>query len=622
MLRNKNFLIWNLLLVFLAVAALLQSQLMMSWDNSWLLLMTKRWLAGGTYTKDFFDSDPPMILYIYSLPLLLAKLTGLNLIIVFRVFTFFLSFFSLFISYLLLKSIFKKDIYLRTVWILSLALIFWIVPAYEFGQRDFLIMMLLTPYLLSMIARLNNFKAVSPLMALVIGLMAGIGIGIKPYFLLIILLSEIYFIIYSKRLQNCLRVDTLTLALTLAAYVLSIYLIFPDYISTVVPFAIRLYPGGMGEPLLKMTFSYYSLFCFAVVLFGWFMPVIDGYKKIINYMSVILLGFVALYIYQRTFFYYHFLPAFYYSILLAIFNLTLLLTKSSQQLHFLPIKIACSILFLIYMMVFGSQIWLVIVFHAWAFYLFFAAIYFYTLVCLRSESLVRNFVLALVISGITVLFSNFCFVMDWYTHPFLLNLVVMIGLFAFLAPANTVEGRFENGLNAFLVAVVLAYPVYFVVASIEAEQKYDAYVSQGMLNEFLNYKKYGPIAVYSTTTRQTFPAIEYADAEYGIRFPFFWMIPTFSELQRVDAQARQDIDFTINAVAEDLNSRKPAYVFIDSNKNKAYLKVPFDYLIFLNQSKNFQTAWANYQYVGEFSIPDEIFSNKYAAKFSIYKRVR
>ncbi len=619
MLRNKNFFLGSALLFILALAVLLQFQLMLSWDNSWLLLMTKRWLAGGTYTKDFFDTDPPMILYVYSLPVLLAKVA--NLVLIFKAYVFCIGFVSLFLAYQLLMSIFKKDSYLRYLWLLSLALIFWIVPTFEFGQRDCLIVMLLTPYLLSVLARMSGDKSITPGMPLMLGVLAAVGIGIKPYFLIIVLLSEIYLVIYTRRLLNCLRIDTVTMALTLIGYLVSVYWLFPDYISTVLPFAWRLYPGGMGEPLFKMIFSYGSVFCFTVMVFSWFMPAIEGDKNISNYLTVILLGFTALFIYQRNFFYYHFLPAFSYALLLIIFNSTLLLTKSSPSQRYLMAKIAGSVLFTIFIIVFARPIWTLLYFQPWVFYSFFAGIFFTILCCERHDAVVRNVVIALVLTGIGALVSKFCHFMDWYSQPFLFNVAALILLFALFAPGETKARHFEHAWQAFLVAVAFAYPVYYVFSTADAGYRNDKHIRQSIESQYKKYKLFGPISVFTTQMSSTFPALDYAGAEYASRFPFFWMLPTLVAAQASNAQTQQDITFTIDAVAADLTNRKPAYVFIDAKPKKAYLKTPFDYLDFFKQNKNFQAAWTNYRYAGTFTIPCELFENQNDVNFIIYQRI-
>jgi hypothetical protein len=67
-------------LFFLAIACVfiiggfVQNDAIFSWDVSWLLEVTKRWLNGGTYGKDFFENNPPLILYLYAPAVLGAKL--------------------------------------------------------------------------------------------------------------------------------------------------------------------------------------------------------------------------------------------------------------------------------------------------------------------------------------------------------------------------------------------------------------------------------------------------------------------------------------------------------------------------------------------------------------------
>ncbi len=62
----------------------LQSALFLNYDVSWLMHASERLLAGGTYSRDFFETNPPLILYLYLPPVIFSKIFAFNLVLLFR----------------------------------------------------------------------------------------------------------------------------------------------------------------------------------------------------------------------------------------------------------------------------------------------------------------------------------------------------------------------------------------------------------------------------------------------------------------------------------------------------------------------------------------------------------
>jgi hypothetical protein len=84
--NRKNWILCCSVLICFGVAWLTQSSLMFNSDASWLMLATKRWLTGGNYTHDFFEINPPMILYIYTPAVYLADLLHSSAAIALRIY--------------------------------------------------------------------------------------------------------------------------------------------------------------------------------------------------------------------------------------------------------------------------------------------------------------------------------------------------------------------------------------------------------------------------------------------------------------------------------------------------------------------------------------------------------
>ena len=78
MMFSKNKIAFPLLIMILAVMGyVLQSIIPLNSDVASLLFDTKLFIHGGTYVKDFFETNPPMIFLIYSPVVIAANLTSL-----------------------------------------------------------------------------------------------------------------------------------------------------------------------------------------------------------------------------------------------------------------------------------------------------------------------------------------------------------------------------------------------------------------------------------------------------------------------------------------------------------------------------------------------------------------
>src|SRR3990167_10746289 len=80
-------------------AWMIQAHLLLNWDVSWLMLETGRLLRGGKYVTDFFEINPPLILYLYIPPVILNKIFSINIILALRLYIFFLTSGSLYFCF-------------------------------------------------------------------------------------------------------------------------------------------------------------------------------------------------------------------------------------------------------------------------------------------------------------------------------------------------------------------------------------------------------------------------------------------------------------------------------------------------------------------------------------------
>ena len=211
-------------------------------DQMWFLYMAGRVLHGThLYGPQLFDSNPPLIVWLSAVPTALAAWLHLPSTAVAKLLVVGIEAAVATICLMQLKAL-RPTLSRTALWALAFAyvVVFAIMPARDFGQRDHLLAVLCLPYLLAAAMAvegipLARWKAVS------IGIAAGIGLSLKPHQLLVpigveaIVLWKGYTRHRSKELRflSCLRPELLTLCLTCAAYLAAIRILTPDYLTQV-----------------------------------------------------------------------------------------------------------------------------------------------------------------------------------------------------------------------------------------------------------------------------------------------------------------------------------------------------------------------------------------------------
>ncbi|UCG32170.1 MAG: hypothetical protein JSU68_10945 [Phycisphaerales bacterium] len=153
-------------------------------DVAWYNYAAARVLDGGTLYVDVIDLNPPLIVYLHMPPVLLARALGCAEIPTLMAYISFVVLISLGLSYWVLRrwDCFDSQIF-RRLFFLGLMIALVAVPGLAFGQREHLMLVMLVPYVLAAGGRAAGVQFPRLLM-LVIGLWAGVGLALKPYFLL------------------------------------------------------------------------------------------------------------------------------------------------------------------------------------------------------------------------------------------------------------------------------------------------------------------------------------------------------------------------------------------------------------------------------------------------------
>ncbi|MGD9108842.1 MAG: hypothetical protein PVI75_06740 [Gammaproteobacteria bacterium] len=320
---------WLVICCFFVIAILMQSSIFCNTDARWLLHATAKFISGGKYYHDFFETNPPMILYLNIPLVLLEKFLRLPFGFIFRAYVFLLAVFSLAICSVLLKKIYHdRPKWMLRIFICALTYVFVILPAHTFGEREHLALLLTVPYFFLVVLRGSNYK-ISIKLAVLIGVLAGCGFAIKPYFVIPFGLVELYLMFGNKKLFSWLRLETLIIIGILILYLAAIFIFTPEYITQVVPLAWQFYFSAVGKPYIYVFSSIWMIFfllssgCFVL-----FYELVEQ-QKFVVIMFLASAGFICAYVLQHTMWFYHALPSYAFSLLL--------LVQLLQEIIFKPI---------------------------------------------------------------------------------------------------------------------------------------------------------------------------------------------------------------------------------------------------------------------------------------------
>lgn len=629
LITKQDFFSYSFIALLFIAAWVLQDHLFLNWDVSWLIQASEKSLKGGTFSNDYFSPNPPMILYLYTPSVFISQFLHISIPIAFRSYIFFLAFVSFLICNSLANDIFKKeDSFLKHTFLITLIILFIILPMHQLGQRDHLLFILSMPYLLKAAYQLQTNSNHSRL-SVTIGLLAGLGFAVKPQFLITPILIELYFIFCKRNLFAWLRAETITIMGVLIFYVIMLFICYQDFSLIIVPYLLKTYYHHIGLPLHYLIFNSRAISCYLPIAIYIALYKRIGYNYLNSILIIALISFLLSYFSQHTIFLHHIIPAISMAILLLALQFFSFISVQPKKIDYMImiVPMILSIMFLFYR---AYGIWTTSVFNPALFFCFFGVLFFVILYVNDAQKQISKILFSVLI---ILSFSFICSYpllssLDPFTFPFCIITMILCFILILIninkaknASDKTTKKLFHQVFTVILGMLIFAYPVfnsYYLYLSGKAYKE----VALDKLIKFMKTQDpHQSIYVLSTIANIASPLTYYTSSTLAQRVDCLWMINDFTnysyfkKIKSLSPAFRNNKDFVLNMVADDFFQKKPSLVFVDiSDRNTLINGISghLNFLDFFSQSPSFQNEWRSYRYLTNLEF------GRY--KFQIYKR--
>jgi hypothetical protein len=213
-----------IVVVLFAVQAVIRFRSHLDPDVAWYLYAGGRLLDGGVLYVDVVEVNPPLGIWLTVPIAAAARILGVGTVPLLYTVLLCLTALSLALSARLLSAAADISDFARHLILILLAALMLFLPAADFGQRDHVMIVLATPWLLLRWNRLVDQVVSLPFAALV-GLMAAFGLWLKPHYVIAVFAVELVLIFGTRRLRTTFCVENLAIAVLGACYIVAAYIL-------------------------------------------------------------------------------------------------------------------------------------------------------------------------------------------------------------------------------------------------------------------------------------------------------------------------------------------------------------------------------------------------------------
>ncbi len=209
-------------------------------DSSWLIYAAGRMADGQKLYGDVLETNPPLILWISLLPVYVGRFLNIQPLLVFPFLVTLLNIISIYLS----ANILRKQNFLggKLVFhavVFYIAFGFFLLSPAVYGQRELLFVSLILPYLLKSLDE-DGIQRKS-IMNIGIIAMAAVGFAIKPFFLLLWGMNELYIAFGQRKFTSVFAWHNWVIGMVQLVYFAAIYNFYPEYTKTIVPLVLATY---------------------------------------------------------------------------------------------------------------------------------------------------------------------------------------------------------------------------------------------------------------------------------------------------------------------------------------------------------------------------------------------
>jgi hypothetical protein len=295
------------ILALILIGQKLQSGVHLNHDVSYFAHLSGWFLQGRSFGTDLLDGNLPMVwaLFMPAAALVQADLLAEPLAV--RV---------VFWGYLLISAALlictlswagSRDRAASFGWVFAFVLIATLAPGFSFGQREHACVLFAMPYLAAAAHRLQGERPPRTSIAIAIGVLAGIGFSLKPYFLAVPALIELLLLIRLGWRSLFTRVESCALGCTVVAYVVSAGFFFGDYLKASIELTLSTYWAYEVRDFHRLSERF--LLVVRPALFGTLVALVTRtWSKQHTVLVLAGLGFAVSYFVQAKGFVYHAYP--------------------------------------------------------------------------------------------------------------------------------------------------------------------------------------------------------------------------------------------------------------------------------------------------------------------------
>ncbi|CAN5398194.1 hypothetical protein BH11CYA1_BH11CYA1_04090 [soil metagenome] len=225
-------------------------------DQGLFVHMAELLLEGKVPYVDMFDVNPPLAIYIQVLPVLLSRLFHAPIPLCFSVYVSGLEILScLIVLWILLAARRTGAVILASCALIGFAYFNQVVRM-DFGQREHIFCITYVPFLLLRYLRWQNIE-VGRWPAIAAGLLAGIGLALKPHFMLMACAPEVVWLLRSRQFKPFVAPEVLAVVAVVVIYLVHFIFLPIQELQAFFNFVVPIYKEGyeyyVTSPIFNMT---------------------------------------------------------------------------------------------------------------------------------------------------------------------------------------------------------------------------------------------------------------------------------------------------------------------------------------------------------------------------------